>query len=416
MSNPLISLGERARAAAQVIAQAHKSQKDKALGTIREVLQASEAALLAANELDIQSALKRGMSEALVDRLRLNASRLKSIYDSLDVIQTLPDPIDRLLESTLRPNGLRIEKRSVPLGVIGIIFESRPNVAVDAAALCIKSGNACILRGSSDSWNSVQLIVTLIGQALDKVGLPQDIVQTLPSEDRALVGSLLTLENYVDVIIPRGGKSLISRVRAESRIPVFSHLDGICHTYIDKDADVTKAITIVVNAKMRRPSICGATECLILHKDILQNIGKDILTTLLKAGCEVRVPSEILSLVPGLKESIAADYGFEFLAPIIAVTLVSNVKEAVQFINQFGSQHTDAIITENRENTTYFMHHVTSAIALLNASTQFADGGEFGKGAEIGIATGKLHARGPVGLEELTTYQYRVYGNGQIRP
>lgn len=416
MTNPLIPLGEKARDAANILAHAHEQQKNMALYEIIASLETSQSLILTANETDVREAQKNGMSTALIDRLRLDSSRLQNIIDSLKTIQSLKDPVDRLLESTTRPNGLYIEKRSVPLGVIGIIFESRPNVAIDAAALCLKSGNACILRGSSDSWNSVQALVSIIQNACEKVGLPRNSVQSLPSPDRALVGHLLTLLDYVDVIIPRGGKSLIERVRTESQIPVFSHLDGICHTYIDKEADASKAVTITVNAKMRRTSICGATECLILHKDIVPTIGKAVITALLQSGCEVRVPLEILSLTHGLIQSRPLDYGFEFLAPIISVSIVPDVKDAVTFIAQYGSQHTDAIITENRVNADYFLKHVTSAIALHNASTQFADGGEFGKGAEIGISTGKLHARGPVGLEELTTYQYRVHGDGQTRP
>lgn len=415
-NNPLISLGKKAREAANILAHANNMQKNIALAAIMEGLISSRESLLSANAKDIEEARKNGVSESLIDRLSLNESRIESIIESVRVIQSLPDPIDQLLNTTIRPNGLRIEKHTVPLGVIGIVFESRPNVAIDAAALCLKSGNACILRGGSDSWNSVQSIIQILQNGVDKAGLPRDSIQSLPSSDRTLVGALLKLENYVDVIIPRGGKSLISRVREESRIPVFSHLDGICHTYVDNYADEAKAVAVTLNAKMRRTSVCGSTECLILHRDIADTLGKIIITSLIKMGCEVRAPQELLHINSEIKLAQSSDYGFEFLAPIIAVSIVSSVEEAVNFINTHGSQHTDAIITENRADADYFLSHVSSAIALHNASTQFADGGEFGKGAEIGISTGKLHARGPVGLEELTSYQYRIYGNGQTRP
>jgi glutamate-5-semialdehyde dehydrogenase len=311
---------------------------------------------------------------------------------------------------------LAIEKRGVPIGVIGIIFESRPNVAMDAAALCLKSGNVCILRGGSDSWQSIEVLVDIVQKGLQAAGLPKEAVQLVPSADREHVGHLLTLDQYVDVIIPRGGKSLNERVKAESRIPVLGHLEGICHTYIDAGADPAKAVAITKNAKMRRPSVCGATECLLLHKDIVGTIGKKIVGDLLDAGCEVRAPEALLSLDTRIKRSSGNDYGVEFLAPILALAMVGDVTVAVDFINKYGSQHTDAIITEDQAAADYFLDHVDSAIAIHNASTQFADGGEFGKGAEVGIATGRIQARGPVGLEELTIYQYRILGTGQIRP
>jgi glutamate-5-semialdehyde dehydrogenase len=415
MSNPLSSLGEKARAAAMRLAQATAPQKNDALQAIAERLHANEAVILAANEKDIANARAAGIGDAMIDRLRLDHTRLQGIIESIKTVRVLSDPVERLLETITRPNGLRIEKRAVPIGVIGIIFESRPNVAVDAAVLCIKSGNACILRGGSDSWQSATALIGIIQDALAQSGLPREAVQSLPSAERELVGALLTLDQYVDVIIPRGGKSLIARVRAESRIPVLSQLEGICHTYIDAKADAAKAAAITVNAKMRRTSICGATECLVLHKDIARTIGKDVIAALLKAGCEVRVPKELLDLDPALKPVSDSDYGFEFLASIIAVTIADDVKGAVDFINRHNSLHTDAIITEDKDAADYFLRHVSSAIAMHNASTQFADGFEFGKGAEIGIATGKLHARGPVGLEELTSYQYRIFGTGQVR-
>jgi len=416
MTNPLEPIGMAARKAAEILALADAAQKNAALDAIARALRARQADILVANKKDIAEAEKNGMEAAQIDRLALDEKRLDAIIASLSTIQKLPDPVGRLLDTVIRPNGLKIEKCAVPIGVIGIIFEARPNVAVDAAALCLKSGNACILRGGSDSWHSVSILTDILRAALAEAGLPQDAIQKLPSPDRALVGALLTLDKYVDVIVPRGGKSLTARVREESRIPVFSHLDGICHTYIDARADPAKAVAITVNAKMRRTSICGATECLLLHRNIAGSIGKDVIAALLKAGCEVRVPKSLLPLDRALKEAKESDYGQEFLAPVIAVALVDDVRGAVDFIHRHGSQHTDAIITEDKAAADYFLTHVNSAIALHNASTQFADGGELGKGAEIGIATGKLHARGPVGLEELTTHQYRVHGSGQIRP
>lgn len=416
MNNLLDSIGNKARQAADILAQATTAQKNAGLKAIQNQLKNRQAVLLAANEKDVAAARAKGMAEAQLDRLRLSEARLQSMIDAVGVIHDLPDPVDRILQDTTRPNGLRIEKRSVPIGVIGIIFESRPNVAIDAAALCLKSGNACILRGGSESWHSTTALIEAVQAGLKESGLPVEAVQTPPSADRDFVGALLTLNSCVDLIIPRGGKSLIARVQDESRIPVLGHLDGICHTYIDAGADAAKAVAITLNAKMRRTSVCGATECLLLHKDIAKTIGAKIFAALLDAGCEVRAPDALLALDERLKYVKPGDYGFEFLAPILAVAVVDDVKAAVDFIKINGSQHTDAIVTENEANADYFLRHVGSAIAIHNASTQFADGGEFGKGAEIGIATGKLHARGPVGLEELTTYAYRVLGQGQIRP
>ena len=413
--NPLDQLGLQARAAQHILAHAALAQRNQALTFLAEKLEQSRVVLLAANAEDVAAAEAKALPAAQIDRLRLDDHRITAMIDSLAVIVTLPDPLERLLETTQRPNGLRIEKRAIPIGVIGLIFEARPNVAIDAAALCIKSGNACILRGGSDSWHSVQVLVEVIKDALEQAGLPRDAVQSLPTSDRELVGALLTLTEHVDVIVPRGGKSLTARVRQDSRIPVFSHLDGICHTYIDAKADVGKAVAITVNAKMRRVTVCGASECLLLHQAIVPTVGKTVLAALLDAGCEVRVPDALLTFDERLKVIRPGDYGHEFLAAVIAVAIVDDVRGAVDFIDHYGSQHTDAIVTEDADAADYFLSHVGSAIALHNASTQFADGGEFGKGAEIGIATGKLHARGPVGLNELTTYQYRVYGNGQVR-
>lgn len=415
MANPLKDLGVTARQAAHIIAHATPDQKNQVLAYIAQGLRQKTDILLAANQQDMATAQAANLSAAMLDRLKLDATRIESMAAGVDTIISLPDPVGTTLDSTTRPNGLRIDKVTVPLGVIGVIFESRPNVAIDAAVLCLKAGNACILRGGSDSWQSVSVLVTIMQDALTACNLPTACVQTLPSSDRELVGALLTLDKYVDVIVPRGGKSLIERVRTESRIPVFSHLDGICHTYIDKGADAAKAIAITLNAKMRRTGICGATECLVLHEAIVRSIGGDVITALINKGCTVKVPGDCLDLHPSCVEAQPHDYGHEFLSPTLAVKIVKDVNEAVSFINCYGSQHTDAIITEDAAAADYFLSHVNSAIAIHNASTQFADGGEFGMGGEIGIATGKLHARGPVGLNQLVTYQYRLFGTGQTR-
>jgi glutamate-5-semialdehyde dehydrogenase len=416
MKNPLYDLGQQAQQASFLMAQTDHQAKNDFLLCLAKMLRIEQHSILDANQIDMDRAYENNLSDALCDRLKLDASRIEAIAKGLEEIASLPDPVGQILHRTTRPNGLVIEKTSVPLGVIGIIFESRPNVAIDAAALCIKAGNACILRGGSDSYESVKAFTQIMQSALRTQNLPHRAVQIIPSTDRILVGAMLQLDEFIDVIIPRGGKNLIARIREESRIPVFSHLDGICHTYIDVDADETKARVVTLNAKMRRTGICGATECLILHKDIAETIGRAIIGDLISKGCVVKVPSAWLHLHPQAIESQERDYGCEFLSATLAVQIVDHVQEAVAFINTHGSHHTDAILTENRDTAHYFQSRVNSAIAVHNASTQFADGGEFGMGAEIGIATGKLHARGPVGLEQLVTYQYRVHGNGQTRP
>ncbi|HEY1095954.1 MAG TPA: glutamate-5-semialdehyde dehydrogenase [Alphaproteobacteria bacterium] len=413
--NPLKNLGQDAKDAAGILAHTTLEQKNAFLKDVATLLRQEQDMILQANAQDMSMAEKSGLSPAMLDRLKLDAARLESIAKSVETIITLPDPVGGQLDSITRPNGLTITKIAVPLGVIGVIFEARPNVAIDAAALCLKAGNACILRGGKDSFGSVAVLTNIMRRALKNNNLPENAVQTIPSADRALVGAMLQLDDYIDVIVPRGGKELIARVRNESRVPVFSHLDGICHTYIDKDADPQKALEITLNAKMRRTGICGATECLLLHQDIARTIGKTVIDALIAKDCTVKVPSAYTGLNPACEIATDSDYGCEFLAPVLAVQIVASEKEAVDFINRNGSQHTDAIITENGETARYFLKRVNSAIAMHNASTQFADGGEFGMGAEIGIATGKLHARGPVGLNQLVTYQYQVHGNGQVR-
>ena len=413
--NPLKSLGETAKLAAATLAHSPLNQKNHVLQEIATTLRSQKNKILAANQQDMTAAQANNTTSAMLDRLKLDDARIEAIAAGVETVITLADPVGVTLSSNERPNGLQIDKVSVPLGVIGVIFESRPNVAIDAAVLCLKAGNACILRGGSDAWQTVSVLIAIMQDALKIAGLPIGCVQSIPSADRELVGALLTLDKYVDVIVPRGGKSLIERVRTESRIPVFSHLDGICHTYIHKAADPAKAVAITVNAKMRRTGVCGATECLVLHDAIVDTIGKDIITALINKGCTVKVPTEMLAIHPNCVEVQPHDYAHEFLSPALAVKCVKDTAEAVTFINTHNSQHTDAIITEDAATADYFLTHVNSAIAIHNASTQFADGGEFGMGGEIGIATGKLHARGPVGLEQLVTYQYRLHGTGQVR-
>ena len=413
--NPLDPLGRAAQEAAGLIAHATTDEKNNFLQVLAKHIRLEQAMILRANQQDVSQGEQSGLSAAMLDRLTLNPDRLEALAASVEQVAALPDPVGVLLDSTTRPNGLRIDKVAVPLGVIGVIFESRPNVAIDAAILCLKAGNACILRAGSDAWHTVSILIQIMRQALQHSGLPVDAVQSIPSTDRALVGALLTLDTYVDVIIPRGGKELIKRVRDESRVPVFSHLDGICHTYIDAGAVTSKAIEVTLNAKMRRTGICGATECLVLHEQIARTTGAEVIAALIAAGCTVKAPAAYRDLHPACEVSSADDYGCEFLAPVIAVQIVPDVKTAVDFINRHGSHHTDAIITEDPAAASYFLSRTHSAIVMHNASTQFADGGEFGMGAEIGIATGKLHARGPVGLNQLVTYQYQVRGTGQTR-
>ncbi len=413
--NSLQAMGETAKQAAAVLAHCTVEQKNQVLRAIADQLRQQTDAILAANQQDMTAGTDAHLSSAILDRLKLDTGRINAMITGIETVIALPDPVGLTLASDTRPNDLRIDKVTVPLGVIGVIFESRPNVAIDAAILCLKAGNACILRGGSDAWQTTSILIVLMQDALLQVGLPIGCIQSVPSADRELVGALLTLDEYVDVIVPRGGKSLVERVRNESRIPVFSHLDGICHTYIHKAADPAKAIAITVNAKMRRTGVCGATECLVLHEAIVETIGRDVINALINKGCSVKLPTELLSLHPNAVEAQPHDYGHEFLSATLSVKIVKDTKDAVVFINKYGSHHTDAIITEDTDAADYFLSHVESAIAVHNASTQFADGGEFGMGGEIGIATGKLHARGPVGLAQLVTYQYRLHGNGQIR-
>ena len=410
------ALGRRARAASAIVATAPAEMRDKALRVAASTLRARTADILAANAMDMDAATEKGLSGAMLDRLMLNPARVEAMAKGLEEIADRPDPLGAVLERWERPNGLRFEKVRVPLGVIAIIFESRPNVTADAGGLCLKSGNAAILRGGSESFHSGRAILAALHAGLDAAGLPRDAIQAPPTTDRAAVGELLTMTRWIDVVIPRGGKSLTGRVAAESRVPVIYHLDGICHVYLDKDADADKARRVTLNAKMRRTGICGAAETLLVHKDVAAALLPPILDDLIQAGCEIRGDEGVQALDARVKPATDEDWDTEYLDAILSVKLVDGVDAAIDHIGRHGSHHTDSIVTENAATADRFLTSVDSGIVLHNASTQFADGGEFGFGAEIGISTGKLHARGPVGAEQLTSYKYVVRGDGHTRP
>jgi len=415
LTNAMRALGRAACDASATLALADRATKDKALTAMAAELRAHSAEILAANARDMVDAKAKGLSAALLDRLMLDAGRVEAMARGLEEIAELPDPVGRVLAEWSRPNGLRIARVSVPLGVIGIIYESRPNVTADAGGLCLKSGNAAILRGGSESARSSAAIVACLQAGLHTAGLPAEAIQTVPTSDRAAVGILLSMHDMIDVIVPRGGKGLIERVAAESRIPVIMHLEGNCHTYIDGDADPEKARAIVVNAKMRRTGVCGATETLLVDGRAKALIPV-LIDDLIKAGCEVRGDAAFQAADPRVKPASEADWDTEYLDAIIAARVVDGVGEAIQHVNRHGSKHTEAIVTENATAADRFLREIDAGILIWNASTQFADGGEFGMGAEIGISTGKLHARGPVGCEQLTSYKYLVRGDGQVRP
>jgi glutamate-5-semialdehyde dehydrogenase len=381
-----------------------------------EALREHAAGILAANAEDLIEASAGGATAAFLDRLRLDENRMRAMADGLDVVRGLADPVGTVLEAWTRPNGMRIERVRVPLGVVGVIYESRPNVTADAGALCLKAGNAVILRGGSDSLRSARAIHAALAQGLRAAGLPEDAIQLVPTRDRAAVGLMLQgLGGTIDVIVPRGGKSLVARVQAEARVPVFAHLEGICHVYVDKAAQPEMAKKIVLNAKMRRTGVCGAAETLLVDRAAADQLAP-LVGMLIDAGCEVRGDSAVLAADPRARPAREEDWGTEYLDAIIAAKVVDGVDAAIEHIARYGSQHTDAIVTEEQAAAEKFLREVDSAIVLHNASTQFADGGEFGFGAEIGIATGKLHARGPVGVEQLCTFKYRIRGSGQVRP
>ncbi|MBF0560962.1 MAG: glutamate-5-semialdehyde dehydrogenase [Alphaproteobacteria bacterium] len=409
-------IGRNARAAVRVLGQTPRAAKDTALRAAAAAIRAGRERIKEANARDLSAGQAKGLGRAMLDRLLLNDDRIQAMASGLEAIAELDDPIGIVLSQWTRPNGLSISRVRVPLGVIGVIYESRPNVTADAGGLCLKSGNAAILRGGSESFHSSSAILECLALGLNQAGLPQTAIQMIPTTDRAAVGRMLTMTGVIDVIVPRGGRSLVERVLAESRVPLFQHLEGICHTYIHAGADAAKARALVLNAKLRRTGICGATETLLVDEAVAGTLLPPILDDLIAAGCEVRGCETTQALDARVVPATAADWDTEYLDAILAVRVVPGLEAAIDHVNLHGSSHTDAIVTEDIAAAERFMSEVDSAITLHNASTQFADGGEFGMGAEIGISTGKLHARGPVGVEQLTSFKYKVRGSGQCRP
>lgn len=410
-------IGRKARKAARVLALAPAQQKEQALLAMAEAIRANAREIIATNEADVAEAKAAGVAGSFLDRLILNDTRIESMAEGLEVVARLKDPVGDVVSKWKRPNGMTIERVRTPIGVIGVIYESRPNVTADAGALCLKAGNAAILRGGSDSHRSSRAIHAAMLDGLRKAGLPEDAIQLVPVRDRAAVGEMLKgLNGNIDVIVPRGGKSLVARVQDEARIPVFAHLEGINHVYVDKKAKLDMAKEIILNAKLRRTGVCGAAETLLIDQNAPKKIAKSLVTALLDAGCEIRGDTGIQKIDARVKPASDDDFGKEFLDAIIAAKFVDGVDDAMAHIERYGSQHTDAIVTQDKAAAAKFLNEVDSAIVLHNASTQFADGGEFGFGAEIGIATGRMHARGPVGVEQLTSFKYRVRGTGQTRP
>lgn len=413
----MMNIGKKAKNACSIIRNASTKTKNQALMNAANYLEENIPQILEANQADLINARQKKLSESMIDRLVLNEKKIIDIAQSLRDIAELPDPVGKVLAQWQRPNGLDISRISTPLGVIGIIYESRPNVTADAGALAMKAGNCCILRGGSESFLSSKVIHECLVKGLESVNLSADIIQLVTTTDRDAVGFMLSdMVAYIDIIIPRGGKTLVERIQFEAKVPVLAHLEGLCHTYIHQDADNQKAVDIVINAKMRRTGVCGATETLLIDKNYDVNSVISILETLNKAGCVIKGCKQICNLYHKAVPAIDSDWCTEYLAPIISVKIVENIDEAINHIQTYSSGHTEAIITENKNIAEKFLSDIDSAIVIHNASTQFADGGEFGMGAEIGIATGKIHARGPVGLDQLTCFKYQVRGNGQIRP
>ncbi len=406
----MTQIGERARAASKELGFAPSSAKEQALLAAADACWARRHEIMAANAKDMEFGRDKGLSDAMLDRLMLDEDRIKAMCEGLRAVARQDDPVGLVTEEWDRPSGLHIKRVRTPLGVIGVIYESRPNVTADAGALCLKAGNAVILRGGSESFRSAGVIHACLQEGLRAAGLPEDAIQRIPTRDRAAVSEMLTMTDHVDVIVPRGGKGLVGLVQREARVPVFAHLEGIVHIYIDKDADAEKTARVVMNAKTRRTGICGAAECLLIHKEA-QGLGQKVINDLIAAGIEVRVGAGLEGSVPATED----DWGKEYLDSIIAAKLVEDVDGAIAHINRYSSSHTDAIMTENDETAMRFFTRLDSAILMRNASTQFADGGEFGMGAEIGIATGKMHARGPVGAMQLTSFKYLVEGDGTTR-
>lgn len=412
----MATIGRRARAAARPLATASTETKNRALEAMATAIQAEKETILAANAIDLAHARESGVAASFIDRLTLTEERIEAIAAGIRDIAAFKDPVGDVIAEWDRPNGLHIERVRTPLGVIGVIYESRPNVTADAGALCLKAGNAVILRGGSDSLNSSQAIHSCLVQGLKEAGLPEHAIQMVPVADRAAVGAMLSgLDGCIDVIVPRGGKSLVARVQNEARVPVFAHLEGLCHIYVDRSADLEMARRIVVNSKMRRTGICGAAETLLIDRAGAETLLSPLVSALKEAGCEVRATEETRALVPGLEPATEQDWSTEYLDAIIAVALVDGIEGAIEHIGRWSSAHTEAVIAQDQAVADRFFAEIDSAILLHNASTQFADGGEFGMGGEIGIATGKMHARGPVGVEQLTSFKYRVRGTGQVR-
>jgi glutamate-5-semialdehyde dehydrogenase len=410
------AVGVLARAAALELAKASSARKEAALRAAAAAIRSGEAKILAANARDLAEAKSADSTLAFADRLTLDRARIEAMAAGLEAVAALPDPVGQVIAEWDRPNGLHIERVRVPLGVIGIIYEARPNVTADAGGLCLKAGNAAILRGGAESYHSSCAIVECLHEGLAAAGLPPAAVQLVPTRDRAAVGEMLAMADSIDVIVPRGGKSLIERVQRESRIPVLAHLEGNCHVYVHSKATAPMAREIIMNAKMRRTGVCGAAESIVVDRAVAKSHLPPLIDALAEAGCEIRGDAEVRALDPRVKAASEADWSTEYLDAILSVKIVGTLDEAIAHVNRYGSHHTDAILTEDRAAAERFLAEVDSAIVLHNASTQFADGGEFGMGAEIGIATGRLHARGPVGAEQLTSFKYRVRGTGQTRP
>ncbi|MGB9044517.1 MAG: glutamate-5-semialdehyde dehydrogenase [Pseudolabrys sp.] len=410
-------IGRRARAAARTLALTPAEQKNRALQLMAAAIRAQVSPILAANAEDVAEARTAGITGAFLDRLALDPARVEAIAAGIDVVRALKDPVGTVMESWRRPNGMQIERVRVPLGVIGIIYESRPNVTADAGVLCLKAGNAAILRGGSDSLRSSRAILAALSEGLHAAGLPDGSIQLVPTRDRAAVGLMLAgLDGNIDVIVPRGGKGLVARVQAEARVPVFAHLEGVCHVFVHRAASLDMAKKIVLNAKMRRTGVCGAAETLLVDRACAATHLRPLTDMLIEAGCEIRGDTVTSGVDKRVKAASEDDWSTEYLDAIIAVKVVDDISAAIEHIERYGSHHTDAIVTDDQAAAEKFLREIDSAIVLHNASTQFADGGEFGFGAEIGIATGRLHARGPVGVDQLTTFNYRIHGSGQIRP
>ncbi|MDC0194748.1 glutamate-5-semialdehyde dehydrogenase [Alphaproteobacteria bacterium] len=413
--NIILNIGVLAKKSSSLLKKISGNKKNLALHKLQDNLKKNTNEILAANSIDIKNAKLNNLSEAIIDRLTLNTDRINQMILSLREIIDLEDPIGKTISEWDRPNGLHIKKISTPIGVIGIIYESRPNVTIDASAIAMKAGNAVILRGGKDSFFSSFKLWQIINTSFEDAKLPKNVIQMISSPDRSLVDEMLKLDKYIDVIIPRGGKNLIQTIKERSSIPIIKHLDGICHIFVDKNADIKKAKEIIFNSKLRRPGVCGAVETLLIDENLIDNIN-EILDPLIKANCEIRVDESILKLNSHFKKATIIDWSTEYLEKIISVKLVKDIHKAIEHINQYSSGHTEAIITNNKKAFEIFSKDIDSAIILQNASTQFADGGEFGFGAEIGISTDKLHVRGPVGTQHLTSFKYVIHGNGQVRP